>query len=184
VYTFEEQATWRLISQFQCCRANWSVTPTRRETPVVSSDNDIPYSRADEPLARVPRVARGIYFCPNFLLFLCPTSFSILWGKCVYIHIPDLILYMNYRCYQITLREKQFYTNRGRCAVLTIFIIRAPAWRWLGEYVTLDKMFCSLILEQEVVAASVTSKLSSLSHFSRKPLLEIRNNYTMHQLYT
>ena len=60
-----------------------------------------------------------------------------------------------------------------------IFIIGAPAWRWLGEYVTLDKTFYNLIFKQEAVAAPVTAKFSSLSHSSRRPLLEIYYNYTM-----
>ena len=62
-----------------------------------------------------------------------------------------------------------------------IFIIRAPAWRWLDDYVTLGKTFYKRLLEQEVAAAAVTSTCSSLSHFSRRPLLEIwQNNYTIH----
>jgi hypothetical protein len=34
-----------------------------------------------------------------------------------------------------------------------IFITGAPAWRWLGEYVTLDSTFYSLLFQQEVAAA-------------------------------
>jgi len=26
-----------------------------------------------------------------------------------------------------------------------IFIIGVPAWRWLGEFVTLDRTFCNLL---------------------------------------
>ena len=35
-----------------------------------------------------------------------------------------------------------------------IFIAGAPAWRWLGEYVTLDITFYSILLKQEAVAAA------------------------------
>jgi len=45
-----------------------------------------------------------------------------------------------------------------------IFIAGVLTWRWLGEYVTLDKTFCNLPLTQEAVAAPVTS----LSHSSRR----------------
>ena len=53
-----------------------------------------------------------------------------------------------------------------------ISVISVLAWWWLGECVILDKTFYS-ILKHEVVTHSVTSKLSSLSHLSRRPLLEI-----------
>ena len=46
-----------------------------------------------------------------------------------------------------------------------IFTTAAPAWRWLGEYVTLDKGFYNLLFRQEVVATQVTSIFSSLSHY-------------------
>ena len=45
-----------------------------------------------------------------------------------------------------------------------IFITRAPAWRWLDEYVTLDKKFYNLLFKQEVEAAPVTSTFASLFH--------------------
>jgi hypothetical protein len=47
-----------------------------------------------------------------------------------------------------------------------IFIIGTPAW--LGEYVTVGKMFYSLLLKQEVVAAPVTATFCSLSHSLRR----------------
>ena len=72
---------------------------------------------------------------------------------------------MNHRCHQPTLRVKHFYTNREQCEVLTGYLsLGATAWRLLGEYVTLDKKFYNLIFKQEVVAAPVISKFSSLSH--------------------
>ena len=88
---------------------------------------------------------------------------------------------INYRCYQITLRVKTFYANRERNEVFVdwIFITAAPAWRSLGEYVTLGKISYSLRFKQEVAAAAaaaaapVISKFSSLSHFSMGLLLEI-----------
>jgi hypothetical protein len=55
-----------------------------------------------------------------------------------------------------------------------IFIVRVPAWRWLGEYVTSDKTFYSLLFKQEAVAAPVTAIFSFLTHSSKRPLLETR----------
>ena len=54
-----------------------------------------------------------------------------------------------------------------------IFNIRMPVWRWLAEYVTLDRTSYSLPFKQEVVAAPLTSTFSCLSHSSNRPLLDI-----------
>jgi hypothetical protein len=72
-------------------------------------------------------------------------------------------LYMNYRCYQIILRVKHFYTSRERCEVMTGYL---SLWCRPGgdcANVTLDKTFYSLLLEHEVLAAPATYKFSSLS---------------------
>jgi hypothetical protein len=37
-----------------------------------------------------------------------------------------------------------------------------PAWWWLGKFMTLDRMFYSLLVKQELLAASVTSRFTSL----------------------
>ena len=61
---------------------------------------------------------------------------------------------------------------RSFCA--TLYITGPLAWQWLGEYVTLDKMFYELLLKQEIVAALVTS----IFFFSRIAFLQeafIRN---------
>ena len=101
--------------------------------------------------------------------FFCPTSVSIFWRMCVCVyiyihthththtHMSVCVQIVNYRCYQITLRVTQFYTNR-EC--------------WLGEYVTLNKTFYNRLFKQEVAATAVTSRFSPLSHYSRKPLLK------------
>jgi len=62
-----------------------------------------------------------------------------------------------------------------------IFIIGVPAWRGLGEYVTLDRMFYNFVFKWEVVTAPISFTFSSLSHSSRSPLLEIKN-YIVHSL--
>ena len=130
------------------------------------------YSRTGEPMAR------GIHFSPIFFFnFFCPTSVSILWRICVYIHIYDC----TETVYELPLLPTIF-NNAGEAILHTpggvrridrIRIIRALAWRWLGEYVTFDSTFCSLLSKKEVAVAPVTSKFSSLSHSSRMPWLEI-----------
>ena len=62
-----------------------------------------------------------------------------------------------------------------------IFIIEALAWRLLGECVTLENTFHSLLFEQEIVAASY------FQIFFRIALLEeafIRNIIIMLSLYS
>ena len=51
-----------------------------------------------------------------FISLFCPTSFSIFWRICVQtIHTPVCSLYMNYRCYQITL-QWNIFTQIRSCA--------------------------------------------------------------------
>jgi len=107
---------------------------------------------------------------PNFLLFITPTSVSILRRKRVHVHIDpvyDLPLLPNYTASEV------FYTTRELCEMLTGYLSmkrwpgcdQANVWHWKNFYNTLFK--------QEVTVASVTSKLSSLTHFSTKASLEI-----------
>ena len=71
---------------------------------------------------------------------------------------------------------KHFYTERALRSVDWI-IMGALAWRWLDEYVTLDRTFYSLLFKQGVAIAPVTAKFSSLSHSCRRPLWEIYEKY-------
>jgi len=99
---------------------------------------------------------------------------------CVYIHthtysyMAACRLYMNYRCYQITLQWNIFTQIRVVRSVDWIFIVGAPVWRWLGQYVTLDKTFYSLLLKQEAVAALLLPYFVRLSFSSTRYLLEIQ----------
>ena len=59
-----------------------------------------------------------------------------------------------------------------------IFIIEAPANRWLGEYVISNKRIYSLLFKQEAAEATI----STISRSSRRPLLRniiiiLRINY-------
>jgi len=105
--------------------------------------------------------------------FFCPTSVCILWRTCVYIHISDceetvceLPLLPNNTASETFLHKPGVLRS-----VDWIFIIGVPAWRWLGNYMTLDKTFYKLPFKQEVIAALVISKCPSLSHCSRRSLL-------------
>ena len=64
---------------------------------------------------------------------------------------------MNYRCYQILLRGKHFYTNRERCEVVTGYLSlgRRPVSGWAN--MTLNKTFQNVLFKPEVAVAPVTS---------------------------
>jgi len=81
---------------------------------------------------------------------------------------------MNYRCYQILLGVKHFYTNREQCKVLTAI------YHWGADLAAYGRIrdnrqnvLQSSFFQQEVVAAPVFPIFSSLSITSRRPLLEI-----------
>jgi hypothetical protein len=61
---------------------------------------------------------------------------------------------MNYRCYQMASSETFLHKSGSVRSVGWIFIVEALDWRCLGKYVTLDRMFYSLLLKQEAAAAA------------------------------
>jgi hypothetical protein len=93
---------------------------------------------------------------------------------CVCVYISDCVVIV----YELPLlpnntESEPFLHKSGAVGgVEGIFITGVPAWRWLGEYVTLDKMFYNLPFKEKVVATPFTSIFSSLSHSSRRPLLD------------
>ena len=125
-------------------------------------------------------LARGIHLLPQFIFyFFCPTGAPMLWRICAYIHACDCVK----TAYELSLLPNNtacetFSLKSGAArSVDWIFIRKAPAWRWLGKYVILDKTFCKLLFSHDVREDPVTYTFSSLSHSSRKPLLE--NKYNM-----
>ena len=103
---------------------------------------------------------------PFLLYFACPTSVSILWTTCVYIHTSECMETV----YELTLlpnnaaSETFLHKSVAMRSVDWILVIGAPSWRWLGEYKTVDKTFYNALSKQEVVAAPVTSTFSPLSY--------------------
>jgi len=88
---------------------------------------------------------------------------------------------MNYRCYQMALQSNIFTQSGAVRSVGWIFIVGVPEWQCLGKYVTLDRMFYSLLLKQKALAAQL------LPHFvayriPRGGLHQKYNNYTVCQL--
>ena len=85
-------------------------------------------NRADEPLARVPKMTRWRF--PWHAAFTA-------------VHL--FILFVN-----------NIFTQIGAVrSVDWIFIVGALDWRCLGKYVTLDRTFYSLLLKREAVAAQL-----------------------------
>ena len=75
---------------------------------------------------------------PIFFYFFCPTSVSILWRMCVCVYTSEcvgiaygLLLLPNNTASEAFLHIGTVW------GVDWIFIIGAPIWWWLGEYVTL-----------------------------------------------
>ena len=100
--------------------------------------------------------AFGIHRCPIFFfLFSCTTSVPILWRICLYTRISGCVESV----YELPLLPNNiasvtFSDKWKQCEVFTGYLsLRAPAWRWMGEYVTLDKTLHSLLFKKEVVTA-------------------------------
>ena len=70
--------------------------------------------------------------------FLCPTGVSILWRTRVYVHVCDCLETLPPNN---TVSEILLHNSGALWSIDRIFIIRALLWRWLDEYVTLDRMF-------------------------------------------
>jgi len=76
------------------------------------------------------------------LIFFIIISFappqSLYWEEYVYIYMYLTVqrLYMNYRCYQVTLQVKHFYTNQEQCEVSTGYLSlrRQPGSNWVNKW--------------------------------------------------
>jgi len=117
----------------------------------------------EQNLARpvLPKLRPAAFTAVPIFHFLCPTSVTKLWTLCIYTHtyLTACRLYMNYRRYQITNICTQIWAVRS---VDWIFIVGAPVWRWLGQYVTLGRTFCCLLLKREATAVAVTATVCLL----------------------
>jgi hypothetical protein len=123
-------------------------------------------------MAYLPKTARrkislalSIHCCPNFLKISFARPASLYCDEHVHIYISECleILYELPLLPNNTAGETFLHKSGAVRSVDWIFNTGVPAWRWLGEYLTLDKTSYSLLLKQEVVAAPVTSTFSSLS---------------------
>jgi len=111
-------------------------------------------------------------------------------GQCIFLHDQRPCIVKNVCVYThthlttyrlcIAVATKQYWEwniftlirNGAKC-VDWIFVTAVPAWQWLDEYMTFHKTFCSLHFKEEVAAAPVTSKFSSLSRAKRRHVVEI-----------
>jgi len=87
--------------------------------------------------------------CVHVYICVCVCVYIYIYTH-TYIHTYTYLtvyrLCMNYRCYQMTLQWNIFTQIGAVRSVDWIFIVGAPVWRWLGEYVTLGITFYSLLL--------------------------------------
>ena len=80
---------------------------------------------------------RGIRYCPIFFFRYV----------CINTHMSDCVDIV----YELTNKaaSETFLHKSGEVQYVNwIFITGVPAWRWLSEYVTLDKMFYHLFLNR------------------------------------
>jgi len=112
-------------------------------------------------------LAYNIQCCPNFFISLPNQHFCPVKSMCI--HIPDYLEMV----YELPLlpnntASETFLHNSGVLwSVNWKFLTGAPAWQWLGEYMTLEKTFQNLF-KQAVAAGQVTPSFSSLSCSSRR----------------
>ena len=83
---------------------------------------------------------------------------------CIHTHTHTYISDIVQTVYELPLLPnntavKQIGKNRSDAKCWLDIYLGAPVWWWLGEYVTLDRTFHSLLLKQKVLAALL------LSHF-------------------
>jgi hypothetical protein len=89
----------------------------------------------------------------QFFKLLLPDQRFCIVKKCMYVCI---YIWLRRDCVWIPVATKQYrdwnvlQKSGAVRSVDWMFIIGAPAWRWLGEYVTLYKTFYDLVFKQEV----------------------------------
>ena len=128
------------------------------------------YTRVSEP------AARGIHCCPNFFIsFARPASLHYEEYVYVYTYLSACRLYMNYSCYQIT-PLWNIFTQIGSGAKCWLDIYQC---RWLGQYVTSDSTFHSVLFKQETMVAAVISDFLPYL-FALGELYQKYKNYTSH----
>jgi hypothetical protein len=129
-------------------------------------------------------LARGIHYCTNFLISSALLA-SLYCETYVYEHISDCteIVYELPFLPNNTTSETLLHQSGALRSFDWKVITRAPARRWLDEYVTLGKTYYFLLVKQEVIAARVTSTFSSLSHtrvdFDWHIKIQLCINYTL-----
>ena len=88
-----------------------------------------------------------IHCCPNISIsFARPASLYCAQYVYIHTHLTVYRLCMNYRWCQIILQWNIFTQIGAVRSVDWIFIVGTPAWRRLGEYVTLGRAFYSILL--------------------------------------
>jgi len=78
----------------------------------------------------------SIHCCPNIFYSSAPPTSPYCEHNVytrTYTYLTVYRLYMNYRCYRITLQRNTFTQIGAVRSVNWVFIVGAPVWRWLGE---------------------------------------------------
>jgi len=110
------------------------------------------------------------------LYFFCPTSVSILWRICAYTHTHTHTHtpYCVQTVYELPLLPNGTASEtclRKLGAVRSVHWIGVQAWRWLGEYLTVDKTFYNLFLTLRRL----------MSYIYGAPILDVSRSHTTTQ---
>ena len=117
-----------------------------------------------------------------FFYFFCPTNVSLLWRICVYLHISD--------CVGIVY-ELPWLTNNTASEIFLhklgavrsadwVFITTSQSWWWVGEYVTLVKIFIILFSNKKLFPDFLSYRIPRGSLYQKYNIIStLRFNYTM-----
>ena len=91
-------------------------------------------SMANKPMARVPKMARGMHCCPIILCLLTDLRLYIVKNTCVYTHtwLSSDSIWATVATKWYNTASEHFYTNRECCEVLTGYLLlgRRPGGDW------------------------------------------------------
>ena len=126
-------------------------------------------------------LAHRIHCCANFLFLFHDHRPYIVNNMCVCVHIYIYIstyltaktFHIYYRCYQVKLRVKFIYTNLERCEMWLDIYYWGAGLSVNGRIHGIgQKVLQPCFQTGSRTDPPVTSKFTSLSNFSRRPLLE------------
>ena len=148
------------VSEATCFPVRWSWSLNNKKIPKKKYDANRSRTGLSNLWHACPKWQESFTAVPIFFVVIFPDQYLYtVQNMCIYTHTHIWLRtdYMTYRCYQIILQWNIWIQVRAVPSVDRIFIVGAPVWRWLGQNVTLDRTFYSLLLKQEAAAAATVT---------------------------